>query len=221
MQPLLGTPDARNRKGQAIATEMGYLWANLMRRGCGKDLMRIGFCSIGEGEGASATAANLALFLGARGTRVVLVEASLRTPEMAEVFRTTATPGLAECLRGSAPLPDVVRRQVAPGVDLVPAGETGDSFWAFCGGRFEAIVGDLASDLALCLAVLPPLTQAPEAGIAAASLDGVVLVVGADRHRRDVVLRNVEFLRSIAPRFLGAILTDLAYPIPGPVARML
>ena len=40
-------------------------------------------------------------------------------------------PGLAEILTGQTVLRDALRQGVAAGVDLLPAGEASDPFWAF------------------------------------------------------------------------------------------
>lgn len=220
MAPILGSPELKSRKGEAISTELGYLWANLLQRGCVDNHKSIGFCAIGENEGANILAANLALFIGCRGNRVALVEASLRAPSMAAIFETTETPGLADVLFEGAQVRDVVRSQVAPGVDLIPAGKVGDPFWNFTKDGFQRSMKTLLADYDLCFVDVPVLNRAPEAGLVVRSLSAVVLVVQANRHHADVVRRNVDQLRSLGTPFLGVVMTDLVHEIPRPVARL-
>lgn len=221
MQPILGSPELKSRKGEAISTELGYLWANLLQRGGVENHRSIGFCAIGEQEGANTLAANLALFLGSRGSKVVLVEASLRSPAMAGIFQTTDSPGLAHVLLEEAQLGDVVRQQVAPGVDLIPAGKTSDPFWSFTKDGLRRSMKSLLSDYDFCIVDVPSLNRAPEAGLVVRELSAVVLVVEANRHKADVVRRNVAHLRSLGTPFLGVVMTELVHEIPRPVARLI
>jgi Mrp family chromosome partitioning ATPase len=67
---------------------------------------------------------------------------------------------------------------------------------------------------------MPSLNRAPEAALVVRALDAVVLVVQANRHAQDVVRRNVAQLRSLGTPFLGAVLTDVVYDLPTPIARL-
>ena len=108
--------DGNSKRAEVIATELGYLWSNLLQRGVGDTHRAIGFCAIGDDEGSNTLAANLALFLGNKQKRVALVEATLRDAKLASVFQATASPGLAELLTGAATMRDVLRPEVAAGV---------------------------------------------------------------------------------------------------------
>lgn len=219
MKTILNAADQRGPKAEVVATELGHLWGHLLQRGASTAVRSIGFCAIGDDEGSNYVAANLALYIGSRGKRVALVEATLRAPVMSAVFETTAAPGLAEYLGERAGIADVLRPRVAPGVDIVPAGETADPFWAFTTDRFRAMVRDLLVDRDLCLVDVPGLNRAPEAALVVRAVDAVVLVVEANRHDAAVVRRNIGVLRSLGTPFLGAVLTDLVYDLPAPVAR--
>lgn len=210
-----------SRRAEVIATELGYLWSNLLQRGTVESHRSVGFCAIGDDEGSSTVVANLALFLGSKGKQVALLEATLRTPALANVFQTTHAPGLAEWLAGRAVLRDVVRHQVAPGVDLVPGGESTDPYWSFTGDRFVRLLKEVMADHEICLVDVPALNRAPEASLVVRSLDAVVLVVEANRHRSDVVQRNLDYLRSLGTPFLGVVLNELVHEVPTLLGKML
>ena len=212
---------SQNRRSEVIATELGYLWSNLLQRGVGDTHRSIGFCAIGDDEGSNTLAANLALFLGSKGKRVVLVEASMRRQALAGVFQATPTPGLADLLSGKATLRDVARLQVAAGVDLVPAGESTDPFWQFTGEKFRGILTQLLTDCDLCLVDVPGLNRAPEASLVVRAIDAIVLVVEANRHRADVVRRNLNYLRSLGTPVLGSVANEIVHEVPTLVQKML
>ena len=60
---------------------------------------------------------------------------------------------------------------------------------------------------------------APETALLASSTAGVVLVVRANRTRREVVQRAVDALNRARCRVLGVVLNDRRYPIPGFIYR--
>ncbi|MEZ6036180.1 MAG: CpsD/CapB family tyrosine-protein kinase [Planctomycetota bacterium] len=220
MRNLIRKQDSTSRRADVIATELGYLWSNLLQRGAGDTHRSIGFCAIGDDEGSNTLAANLALFLGSKGMRTALVEASLRGRVLASVFQATPTPGLAEVLSGDATLRDAMRHEVAAGVDLLPAGETADPFWAFTGDNLRKVLAEVLVDRSLCFVDVPSLNRAPEAGFVVRSLDAVVLVIEANRHRAAVVRRNLKALRALGTPVLGSVVNELVHEIPTLVARM-
>lgn len=220
MRNLIKKADTKSRRAEVIATELGYLWTGLLQRGVGDTHRSIGFCAIGDDEGSNTLAANLALFLGSKGMRVALVEAALRTRALAGVFQATPMPGLAEILTGQAVLRDALRQEVAAGVDLLPAGETADPFWAFTGDNLRGVITEVTADHDLCLVDVPSLNQAPEASFVVRSLDAVVLVVEANRHRMDVVQRNLKMLRSLGTPVLGSVVNELIHEVPTLVGKM-
>lgn len=211
----------KSRRSEVIATELGYLWSNLLQRGARDTHRTIGLCAIGDEEGSNTLAANLALFLGSKGERIALVEASLRSQTLAAVFHATPTPGLADLLSGKAVLRDVLRPQVATGVDLVPAGQSADPYWGFTDDKFRAVLNQLLVERDLCLVDVPALNRAPEASLVVRALDAVVLVVEMNRHRADVVQRNLHHLRSLGTPVLGSVVNELVHEVPLLVQKLL
>ena len=213
--------DPSNRKAEVVATELGHLWSNLLQRGVGDTARTIGFCAIGDDEGSNTLAANLALFLGNKGKRIALVEAALRTQALGAVFGAAPTPGLAELMAEQATLRDVLRMQVAPGVDLVPGGTSSDPFWSFTGDKLRGVLGQLLAERDFCLVDVPSINRAPEASFVVRSLDAIVLVVQANRHRAPVVQRNLGYLRSLGTPVLGSVVNELVHEVPTLVQKLM
>lgn len=73
-------------------------------------------------EGRSSVACNLATALAQAGRRVLLVDADLRHPFLADVFETGSRAGLTELLAGEATLADVAAPTGRQNLQLVTAG---------------------------------------------------------------------------------------------------
>lgn len=221
LQETITRHDPGSRRSEVIATELGYLWSNLLQRGVLETHRTVGFCAIGENEGSNTLAANLALFLGSKGKRTALVEAALRDNTLADIFHATPAPGLAEVLAERAQFRDAMRLEVAPGVDLMPAGEPSDPYWAFTGDGFRELLGQVLGDHDLCIVDVPGLNRAPEASLVVRSLDAIVLVVEANRHRAEIVQRNVTYLRSLGTPVLGSVVNELVHDVPTIVEKLM
>ncbi|ABM38492.1 polysaccharide biosynthesis tyrosine autokinase [Polaromonas naphthalenivorans] len=74
------------------------------------------------GIGKSFTSANFAAVLAAGGKRVLLIDADMRKGHIHQFFGMKRGHGLSELIAGSRTLGDVVRRAVAPNLDLVTTG---------------------------------------------------------------------------------------------------
>jgi tyrosine-protein kinase Etk/Wzc len=72
--------------------------------------------------GKSFVSSNFAAVLGAGGKRVLLMDADLRKGYLNQYFGLSRGPGLSELVAGSKTFDEVVQRNVAPGVDLIPTG---------------------------------------------------------------------------------------------------
>ena len=72
--------------------------------------------------GKSFVSSNFAAVLGAGGKRVLLIDADMRKGYLNQYFGLSRGPGLSELVAGSHTFEQVVQRNVAPGVDMIPTG---------------------------------------------------------------------------------------------------
>ncbi|MGF9764225.1 hypothetical protein AAII07_54900 [Microvirga sp. 0TCS3.31] len=82
------------------------------------------FTSALPGEGKSTTAAALATSIAAAGSRVLLLDADLRTPALHRSFNLKPSPGLAECVDGQTLTGQCIRQDPVTGVFLLVGGDT-------------------------------------------------------------------------------------------------
>ena len=169
------------------------------------------------GEGKSTTACNLAITLAEAGTDVVLVEGDLRRPKVADYMGVEGAVGLTDVLIGKVSLDDA----------LQPWGTTGHLWVLPCGPRppnpsellGSGQMGELISELeerGLVLFDAPPLLPVTDAAVLSARTSGGLLVVRANKTKREQVERAAEAMRSVGAHLYGAVL-NMA-PAKGPDA---
>lgn len=82
----------------------------------------VGFTSSTSGEGKTFCAVNLATVMALSGKRVVLVDADMRRPRVAETLEMKGGKGLSTYLIGECPLNQIIEPSDIPGLDVISAG---------------------------------------------------------------------------------------------------
>lgn len=94
-----GNPAVGFRKGnEALLESMRMLRSNLKVLGFGETKRSVLITSVGQGEGKSTLAVNLALTMALSGDRVVLVDADFHNPTIHQYLRLPNTEGLSDVL---------------------------------------------------------------------------------------------------------------------------
>lgn len=193
-------------------------------------------------EGKSTVSWNLALAAAMAGTSVLLIEADLRRPVMAQRLGLASPRGLSELLAGLATADEVKSpvRVPVPGadpvvVDVVPAGFLPPSPIALLERESTAAaLSALSTPYDLVIIDTPPATVVADAKVLIAHADGAVVVSRLGRVTRSAAGRLREILSGLNTPVLGAIVnsgvSEKAYgytsydaassvPVPTPVSR--
>jgi succinoglycan biosynthesis transport protein ExoP len=168
-------------------------------------------------EGKSTTTCNLAIALTQAGVRVILVEADLRRPRLAEYLGMEGAVGLTDALIGRAPLEDLLQPWGDGTMRVLPSGPTPPNPSELLGSQQ---MGDLLRELEeqadLVLLDAPPLLPVTDAAVLATQVSGSILVVRSGHTTRDQAARSVEILRGVDAHLYGVVL-NMA-PTKGPEA---
>lgn len=155
-------------------------------------------------EGTSRVALGLAAALAAEeGTRVLLVEANLHSPALARRLSLDHRPGVADYLAGTATVDQLIIPVESLGLSVILAGslqprarsESMESLLAEVEPQFDYVLIDAA-----------PVNRYADTAVLAAKVDGVILVVEADRTpvvEAEAAKRNLD---RAGARILGAVL---------------
>ncbi len=181
------------------------------------------FASAVPGEGTSTIARNTAIALGRdRTERILLVDANVRAPVQHAAFHTEQATGLVDVILGSVSLTSAVKHDVISGVSLLTAGDSIDSpSRVLTQSVLQSLVMALTSLFDWVIIDGPPLTVYPEAASLCAVSGGAVLVVRAERTRREVVEESKKILGESGADVIGAVLNRRKYHIPAFIYRRL
>jgi capsular exopolysaccharide synthesis family protein len=158
------------------------------------------FTSAIPGEGKSFISANFALAAAAQGKRVLLMDFDLRKPSLHRVFGIHADAegmGVSGCLSGQGSLEDTVLRDIAPHLDLLPAGKRVPNPGELLGNdTLPALIAAAAAAYDVVVLDTAPVLAVPDARLTARHAHNVCLVARADYTPRQAVVQAVDVLAS-------------------------
>jgi capsular exopolysaccharide synthesis family protein len=229
--PLLGvvpesaalSRSARNKKNakEALpsneAEAFHLIRAHLRYFNVDRELQTLLVASAAPGDGKTTVARHLASAAARMGSRVMLLEADLRRPTVAQQLDIRSGPGVSDVLIGAASLSkatqivDLDSTSVAgrgrrtldvlvAGAALPPnPGELIESH------AMESLLEQVKSTYDLVVIDTPPLTAVSDAFPLLRKVDGVIIVGRVGRNRRDVAERLHETLTGAGAPLLGVV----------------
>ncbi len=212
-RPLIVQDDPRSPRAESFRS----LRTNLQFLGAGRSSHSFVVTSSIESEGKSTTAANLSIALAAAGSRVVLVDADLRRPKVADYMGIEGAVGITDVLIGRAELPDVLQPWGRSTVTVLPAGRIPPNPSELLGSpAMEALVEALAAEFDHVIYDAPPLLPVTDSAILGKLVGGALVVVAAGRTTKHQLEGAVTTLEHVGAPVSGIILTML--PTSGPDA---
>ena len=167
------------------------------------------------GEGRTSVAIGLAKAYTAAGRNVVLVDADLRDPQVAELLSVAARPGLADVLAGGS-LSSALRAGRHPGLSVLPAAVPEHDASDLVGSeRMRLVCQELAARFDVVIVDTPPLLAASDALGLVQEASGVVLVVRMDHTSRRALQRSAQILGRAGANVLGPVATGVQVTGPG------
>ncbi|MGI8412173.1 MAG: Wzz/FepE/Etk N-terminal domain-containing protein [Solirubrobacteraceae bacterium] len=168
-------------------------------------------------EGKSTTIVNLAVSLAQAGRDVVLVDADLRRPTLAQMFGLSATPGLSELALGAqaslteVPLESLSASPIVRGrLRLLPAGiavEQPDRLLS--SDALAAFFGRLRSDADFVLVDSPPMTEVYDSLIVSRHVDALIAVARVGHVKVPTLAEFARLLSTTSVLPLGYVATGV------------
>lgn len=209
---------------EAIAREEEAKLVQRVFPGTTQDSPRVAvFSGLGGDQGSASVCARTGELLAARGEGpVCVVDANFESPSLHRHFGTENTRGLAEAILERGPIKQYVREIEGSGLCFMPHGRTSLLLSpAEITDRFRTRIAEARASFWYVVIHVGFLGLDGTAMMISSSTDGVVLVVEANRTRRESAKRVKENLFAANVRLLGVVLNNRTYPIPKALYRML
>jgi len=166
--------------------------------------------SSAQGEdNTSEIAANVAATLAQTGARVILVDANLRRPIIAQLFDIGHRRGLTDALANPSEPPELVTFDWAPRLSVLPGDPApSDAFELLASPRMVNLIGRLKGQTDILIIAAAPLLSHADSLILASHVDSVLFVARKGVIRRKVINNAMEHLRSLGAHVVGIVFND-------------
>ncbi len=174
----------------------------------------VSFSGISQGDRSSWICARAGEALAEQGAKsVCIVDADLKNPQLHLHMGVENSLGFAEALASKEPICTFATPLAGANFWLIPSGVQRVGFRPSV-ERYRERIADLREAFDYVLISLPAIAREAEATLIGQLTDGLVLIVEANRSRRETVRRVKEELEGAQVRLLGAVLDQRTFPIP-------
>jgi capsular exopolysaccharide synthesis family protein len=217
-QSVTGTSEPLAQSLQGLLRELSW-----PPGGAAAELRAIGITSCYRGEGVSTVAAQLAVQAARTGNhRVLLVDFNLHDPSVHRTFHVDLVSGLAEALVGEVEVWLAIRETSVANLWVLPAGVVNrPGRPSYDPTQLSHVVQALKGEYDLVVFDMPGALEDDSTSRLASLLDGVVLVIEAERIRWEAASKGQQRLVRAQARVLGAVLNKRQEPIPDWLNRLL
>jgi len=197
----------RDPKGGRVTESYRLLRSNLLYATAGTPLHVVLVASAALGEGKTTTAGHLAVVLAESGQRVILVDADLHRPAVAQLFGLPNRVGLSTLLVDEqAAIADVLRPTWLPTLHVLPAGPTlAETSGLVLSRRLEDVLTDLRAACDIVVLDTPPLLTRPDAVLLSTHADAVLFVINPAQTRGRHAAGALHMLRRAGAPVVGAV----------------
>jgi receptor protein-tyrosine kinase len=205
LRQLVTAQDPENVASEAYRT----LRTNLLYAFVDDPPQAIVLTSPGSREGKSTACANLGTVLSQVGKSVLLLDCDLRNPVQHRIFGLSNRYGIADILAGQRSLPEVWQEPL-PGLKVIGAGSIPfDPAGLLSSRGFSRLVEEARRQFDYLLIDSPPIELTSDPAILATKVDGVLLVLDAQRTPRRAFENSVRSLDIVGAKLLGTIMNNV------------
>jgi capsular exopolysaccharide synthesis family protein len=204
--------------GSFAAEQYQGLRLTIERLGRNRTLQVIAVTSPAAGEGKTLTAINLAgaLARGSDAARVLLIDADLRRPAVArQLAMSEGSGGLSEVVaNANVTLDGVTQKLESHNLSVIPAGtRSGAVHHILRSPRLDQVLAEARGRYDYIVLDTPPLLPVFDSALLANSVDGVLMVVAANRTPRKLLGEALNLLDPA--KVLGIVFNRDARPMFG------
>jgi capsular exopolysaccharide synthesis family protein len=158
-------------------------------------------------EGKTWLATNLAFVLAETGQRVLLIDADLRKPKVADTLGILGVVGLTTVLIDAIPLKNAVQTWPRSTLEILPSGAVPPNpAELLASGRMKELLQQVMDEYELVVIDTAPVQVVADATMIAQHVDSVLVVADTTRVRRAQLASTIEALERTGAHVSGVIL---------------
>jgi len=198
------------KEPKSIAAESyRTLRTNIQYSSFDKEYKVIMITSSEPGEGKSTTAGNLALCLAQGEKKVILVDCDLRKPSLHKKFKISNIVGLSDVMIGKEELVTAMHRYNNNLVILTSGKIPPNPSEMLSSKAMTTLLDALKQNFDYIILDTPPVQAVTDSQILATKADGAILVVRAERTKKDSVQNAISLLKKVNANIIGTVLNGL------------
>lgn len=165
----------------------------------------IALTSPGPQEGKSTTCANLGVVLAQAGKSTLILDCDLRKPVVHKVFGVRNIRGIMNVLLSEYGLQEIAQEPVS-GLKVVPVGPIPPNPAEILSSeRFARLLDQARREFDYVLIDTPPAEFVSDVAILATQVDGILMVLDAQRTRKGAVRSSMKRLETVGARIIGTV----------------
>ncbi|GEM_PF-545895 len=162
--------------------------------------------SPGSQEGKSIVVANLGVALAGIGLRVILVDANLYHPRLHELFSLDQHPGLTDWITAGSTGNELKPSRI-PGLEVLTSGDVSPSLRGVLGRpAMVDLLEEVRQKADIVLIDGPSVLPTADAMVLSPMVDGVLLVVRANKTTNQDMMEAVRILQGMGANLVGVVL---------------
>lgn len=198
------------KKPKSIAAESyRTLRTNIQYSSFDKEIRIIVVTSSEPGEGKSTTSGNLALSFAQAEKKTIIIDCDLRKPSLHKNFRISNLIGLSDVIIGKEKVQEAIH-QYNKSLSILTSGKLPPNPSEMLGSRaMTNLLESLKEQYDIIIIDSAPLHAVTDAQILSTKADGTILVVRAERTKKDSVLQAKALLDKVGANILGVVLNGV------------
>lgn len=193
-----------------IAESCRALRTNIMFSAADRQLKTVAVCSANQREGKTTSVIYLGTTMAQSGKRVLLIDTDMRRPRLHSSLGISRQHGLTNLMLGDETYDEVIKPTDIPNLFMLPCGPLPPNpAELLLTKRFETVLADLSAKFDLIILDSPPVQAVTDAVVLSKLVDGVILVVRANKTLREDIRRSAKQIRDVGGSIFGLIVNEI------------
>lgn len=195
------------KQPKSVAAEAyRVLRTNIQYSSFDKEIKRILVTSSEPGEGKSTTSGNLALAYSQDEKKTLIIDCDLRKPSLHKKFRISNNLGLSDVVLDNSKISKAIIKYT-DNLHILPSGKVPPNPSELLGSKsMERLLDEFSEIYDVVILDTPPVHAVTDAQILSTKVDGAILVIRAEKTKKDIVIDGKKALEKVGANIIGTVL---------------